>query len=267
MPADPRSRHTRTPLRSLAQELERAGLFGLKVLAVPIGLAGAILLAWGLVGAFQRLSFNSRSVQIWMAMAGGLLVADALLALWDHLSAHDQAKALKRWQGLTNRVLRSRAFGLWPVLLVLLTSLVGLTDWFPASGPDRLMMLGSIAAVAIYGYFREKAEKRRDLLAFADEARDRFAEAAKQIHAERDREIEEREREIEERERGIQIDRLADDLEDRFSELKEDAKTLGVPFRNLVDTTELKDQLNAAAGFSLTDLEFQLILTRLGLEP
>lgn len=259
MPADPRSRYTRTLLRSLAQELQQAGLFGLKVLSVPIGLAGAILLAWGLVGAFQRLSFNSRSVQIWMAMAGGLLVADALLAMWDHLSAHDQAKALKRWQGLTNRVLRSRAFGLWPVLLVLLTSLVGLTDWFPASGPDRLMILGSIATVAIYGYFREKAEKRRDLLAFADEARDRFAEAAKQIHAERDREIEERERIAE-------IHRLAEDLDDHFSELKQDAEAFGVPFRNLVDTSKLKDQLNAAAGFSLTDLEFRYILTKLGLD-
>ncbi|MFN7900583.1 MAG: hypothetical protein ACK5N0_13135 [Synechococcaceae cyanobacterium] len=157
-------------------------------------------------------------------------------------------------------MLRSRALGLWPVLLVVLTSLLGLTDWFPPSGYGRLMMLVTIATVAIYGYFREKAEKREDLLAFADEARKCFTEVAKQIHEERDREIEARER-------SIEIDRLADDLEDRFSELKENAKTLGVPFRNLVDTTELKDQLNAAAGFSLSDLEFQLILTRLGLEP
>jgi len=81
-----------------------------------------------------------------------------------------------------------------PVLLVVLTSLLGLTDWFPLSGSGRLMMLASIATVAIDGYFREKAEKRKDLLAFADAARDRFAEVAKQIHEERDREAEERER-------------------------------------------------------------------------
>ena len=259
MPADPQSSQTKPLWRSLAHGLERAGLFGMKFLALAICLAGGILLGLGLVGAFQRLGLKSLMLQIWIAMAGGLLVADALLALWDRLSPDDQSKVLQRWQGLTNRIARSRAFGLWPVLLVLLTSLVGLTDWFPASGPDRPMMLLSIATVAIYGYFREKAEKRKDLLAFAYEARDRFAEAAKQIHAERDREIEERERIAE-------IHRLADDLDDHFSELKQDAKALGVPFRNLVDTSKLKDQLNAAAGFSLTDLEFQYIFTKLGLD-
>jgi len=267
MPADPRTSLKRPLWRPLAQRLQRAWLFGLKVLAVPIGLAGSILLVWGLVGAVQRLSLNSKVIQIWLSVAGVLIVADALLTVWELLPADDQSQTLKRWQGLTNKLLRSRALGLWPVLLVLLTSLVGLTDWFPASGQDRLIMLASIATVAIYGYFREQAEKRRDLLAFADEARDRFAEAAQQIHEERDREIEERER-------STEIDRLIRDLEDSYGQLKEQARSLNIPFRDLVDTFELRkqlntavrEQLNTAAGFSLTDLEFQYILTKLGLD-
>lgn len=156
-------------------------------------------------------------------------------------------------------MLRSRALGLWPVLLVVLTSLLGLTDWFPPSGSGRLMMLASIATVAIYGYFREKAEKRKDLLAFANEARDRFAEAAQQIHEERDREIEERER-------RSRIDRLIDDLEDLYSKSKEQAQLLRVPLRELVDTNELRNQLQDI-GFTPTDDEFDYILSRLGLEP
>lgn len=257
MSTDAPSTQKRLQWRLLAKELQRAWLFGLKLLAVPIGLAGIILLGWGLAGAVQKLSFNSKMIYIWLSVAGLLIVADAVLAVWDRLPADDQNQALKRWQELTQRLLRSRALGLWPVLLVLLTSLVGLTDWFPASGQDRLMMLASIATVAIYGYFREKAEKRKDLLAFADEARDRFTEAAQQIHEERDREIEERERIAE-------IDRLADDLQDHYGQLKDDAKTFNIPFRDLVDTSELREQLNNA-GFSPTDDEFHYILTKLGL--
>ena len=171
----------------LGKSLKRAWLFGLKMFAVPFGLSGCILLVWGLAGAVQRLSINSKMAQIWLSVACVLIVADALLAVWDTLPADDQSQALKRWQELSKRLLRSRSLGLWPVLLVLLTSLAGLTDWFPPSGPERLMMLASIATVAIYGYFREKEEKRKDLLAFADAARDRFAQAAKQIHLDRDR--------------------------------------------------------------------------------
>jgi hypothetical protein len=45
-----------------------------------------------------------------------------------------------------------------------------------ANGWGRPMMLGLIATVGIYGYQREKREKQKDLLAFADVARYRFAE-------------------------------------------------------------------------------------------
>ena len=250
--------------RAFAQRLKGAWLFGLKVLAVPIGLAGTIGLAAVLTGVVQKLVFNNKIVQIWLCVVSMLIVVDALLAFWDRLPQEDQSQALEQWKGLSGRLLLSRTLSLWPVLLVLLTSLVGLTDWFPPNGPDRLMMLASIATVAIYGYFREKAEKRKDLLAFADEARDRFAEAAKQIHEERDREIEERDREIEERERSTEIDRLISDFEDHFSQLKQDAVVLNVPFRDLVNASELREQLNEV-GFTPTDEEFQVILTKLGL--
>jgi hypothetical protein len=174
---------------------------------VPIGLA--VLIALG--SATVAKAVTSPAIRVLLSLLAIIVVAQWVLAEWDRRPPHVQTQALERWQKLTGRMLRSRALGLWPVLLVVLTSLVGLTEWFPPSGSGRLMMLASIATVATYGYFREKAEKRKDLLAFADEARDRFAEAAKQIHEERDREIEERER-------SAEIDRLISDFEDRYSD-------------------------------------------------
>jgi len=263
MPVKRQNTATRSRWLPSAQGLKQGCQFGLKLLAVPIGLAGSILLGWGLTGAVQKLSLHSKMTQVWLCVVGLLIVIDALLSFWDRLPREDQQRAFERWQGLTDRLLRSRSLSPWPVLLVLLTSLLGLTDWFPANGSERLMMLSSIATVAIYGYFREKAEKREDLLAFADTARDRFAEAAKQIHAERDREIERRNRQIEEGERIAEIDRLIDDLQDCFAELKADAQAFNIPFRDLVDTDELRAQLRSE-GFSPNDAEFQYILTRLG---
>ncbi|MFW6731084.1 MAG: hypothetical protein ACODUE_05025 [Synechococcus sp.] len=222
-------------------------------MGVPIGLA--TLTALGYV-VFAKAA-TSPAIRVLLSLGAFILVSQWVLSGWDRLRADEQAQALQRWQELTKRLWRSRALGLWPVLLVVLTALVGFTDWFPAGGSGRLMMLASIATVAIYGYFREKAEKRKDLLAFADEARDRFAEAAKQIH-------EERNREIEERERSARINRLISDLEDRFSQLKGQAEFLRVPFRDLVDTSELRGQLSTA-GFSPTDEEFYYILSELGL--
>lgn len=71
-------------------------------------------------------------------------------------------------------------------------------------------------------YFREKAEKRKDLLAFANEARDRFAEAAKQIY-------EERNRETEEGERSVKINRLISDFKNNHSQFKTQDKFYRVP--------------------------------------
>ena len=223
------------------------------MVGVPLGLATLTALGY----AVLIRAATSPAIKVLLSLGAFILVSQWVLAGWDRLPVDEQDQALWRWQEATKRLWRSRALGLWPVLLVVLTALVGFTDWFPAGGSGRLMMLASIATVAIYGYFREKAEKRKDLLAFADEARDHFAEAAKQIHEERDREIEERER-------SAEIDRLADDLEDRYGELKAQAESLRASFRDLVDTSELREQLNAV-GFTPTDEEFIYILTRLGL--
>lgn len=248
-------------MKAMATRLQRSGIECMRgltqvapaLLGVPIGLATLVALGY----AVLTKAATSPAIKVLLSLGAFIQVSQWVLAGWDRLPADVQAQALQRWQVLTKRLWRSRALGLWPVLLVVLTALVGFTDWFPASGSGRLMMLGSIATVAIYGYFREKAEKRKDLLAFADEARDRFAEAAKQIHEERDRETEERER-------SARIDRLISGFEDRFSQLKEQAEFLRVPFRDLVDTSELREQLNAV-GFSPSDEEFNYILSELGL--
>ena len=224
------------------------------LVGVPLGLAALIALG----NAVVVTAITSPAVRVLLSLVAILLMAQWLLAEWDRRPQPVQAQALERWQMLTRRMLRSRALGLWPVLLVVLTSLVGLTDWFPPSGSSRLMMLTLIATVAVYGYFREKAEKRKDLLAFADAARDRFAEAAQQIHEERDREAEEREREAKQRERSAEIDQLISNLEDLCSKSKEQAK--------FPDTGELRNQLEQS-GFIPTDEEFNYILSRLGLEP
>ena len=255
-------------MKAMARRLQRSGLECIRglvqiapaLVGVPMGLATLTALGYTVLTK----AATSPAIKVLLSLGAFLLMSQWVLAGWDRLPADEQNQALRRWQEVTKRLWRSRTLGLWPVPLVVLTALVGFTDWFPAGGSGRLMMLSSIAAVAIYGYFREKAEKRKDLLAFADEARDRFAEAAKLIHEERDREIEERHREIEARERSAEIDRLADDLEDRFSELKAQAEFLRVSFRDLVDTSELREQLNVA-GFSPTDEEFNYILNRLGL--
>ena len=121
--------------RAFAQRLKRAWLFGLKVLAVPIGLAGTIGLAGVLTGAVQKLGFNSKIALICLCVVGMLIVIDSLLAFWDRLPQKDQSQAFEQWKGLTDRLLLSRTLSFWPVLLVLLTSLVGLTNWFPPNGP------------------------------------------------------------------------------------------------------------------------------------
>lgn len=248
-------------LKTTATRLQRSGIEWMRGLTKVVrALVGgpaclAILTALGYIVLLKVVS--SPAIKVLLSLGALILMSQWVLAGWDRLPADDQDQALQKWQELTKRLWRSRALGLWPVLLVMLTALVGFTDWFPSSGAGRLMMLASIATVAIYGYFREKAEKRKDLLAFADEARNRFAEVAKQIHEERDREIEKRER-------SAAIDRFADDLQDHYSDLKAQADFLRVPFRELVDISELREQLNIV-GFTPTDEEFEYILAELGL--
>lgn len=264
----------------------------LRLLAVPLGVAGIVLVCWGLIESLLSLNLHSRLALVLLALAAFYIVVDALVALWDRLPARERRRARTSCRWRSRWLLRSRPLSLWPVVLVLLTSLLGVSDWFPAQGWSRPMMLGLITAVGIYGYFRERADQKKTLLAFADVARYRFSEAAEQIHAERDREAESRNREIESRNREYQsrnrehqsrnrdyqsrsrevekgeriaeIDRLIDDLQDRYAELKATAQLYDIPFRNLIDTAALREQLGSA-GFTPNDAEFQYILTRLGL--
>ena len=69
-------------------------------------------------------------------------------------------------------------------------------------------MLAMIASVGIYGYLREKhdekREKKRDLLAFADEANKIFAGERSRDLEKRNRDLEERSRKLEERNRDLE---------------------------------------------------------------
>ena len=69
-----------------------------------------------------------------LALGALCIVVEALEAGWHQLSALQRRKAQASWRWRTRGLLRSRALSLWPVVLVLLTSLLGIADWFPASG-------------------------------------------------------------------------------------------------------------------------------------
>jgi hypothetical protein len=142
----------------------RGSTFALRILAVPLGLAVVYI------------------------------VVEALLAFWDKLPAPERRRARTTWRWHSRWLLRSRPLSFWPVVLVLLTSIHGIADWLPATGWSRPMMLGLIATVGIDGDFREQADQKKTLLAFADVARRRFAEEAKRIHRERSRHSRERSR-------------------------------------------------------------------------
>ncbi len=218
-PSDSVVSHQRITLRRAWTTI---GTFALRLLAVPLGLAGLLLLGWALVRAILSLGFHSRVGQVLLALVALCIVVEALEAGWHQLSALQRRKAQASWRWRTRGLLRSKALSPWPVVLVLLTSLLGIADWFPAPGWSRPKMLGLIATVGIYGYQREKREKQKDLLAFADVAGYRFAEEAKRIHQERDREheeeiradrdrnraIEERNRDIEKAKQSARIDRI-----------------------------------------------------------
>lgn len=185
---------------AMSRGWRRGSTFALRLLAVPLGLAGGVLMGWGLVQSLLTLNLRSRLAMILLAMAAVYIVVDALLALWDKLPAPERRRARTSWRWRSRWPLRSRPLSFWPVVLVLLTSVLGIADWLPATGWSRPIMLGLIATVGIYGYFREQADQKKSLLAFADVARSRFAEEAKRIHRERDRDIRERDRDIEAKE-------------------------------------------------------------------
>lgn len=271
---------------AMGRAWRQASAFVLRLMAVPLGLTGVVLLGWGLIQGLLHLNLHSRVAIILLVLAAVCLVVDALVAGWDRLPSQVRRRAQTSWRWRSRWLMRSRPLSLWPVVLVLLTSLLGMADWFPAQGWSRPMMLGLIASVGLYGYFREQADQKKTLLAFANVARHRFAEEAKRIHEGRDRENEARDREnearecelqvrdreyqardreAEARERSAAIDRLCRDLEDRFSLLKAQARALNIPFRDLVDTSELRDLL-IALDFTPSDAEFAVILQRLGLE-
>ena len=106
--------------------------FALRLLAVPIGLAGVLLLGWALVRVILSLGWHTRVGQLLLALGALCIVVEALEAGWDQLSTLQRRKAQASWRWRTRGLLRSRALSLWPVVLVLLTSLLGIADWFPA---------------------------------------------------------------------------------------------------------------------------------------
>jgi hypothetical protein len=110
---------------------KRGSTFALRLLAVPLGLAALYI------------------------------VVDALLAFWDKLPAPERRRARTSWRWRSRWLRRSRPLSFWPVVLVLLTSVLGIADWLPATGWSRPMGLGLIAAVGINGYFREQADQKK----------------------------------------------------------------------------------------------------------
>ncbi len=186
----------------MARAWRQGSAFLTRLLAVPLGLAGALVVGWGLIRGLLSLSVNSRVAQILLALGALFLVVEALVACWDRQPAPVRRRLRTSWRWRSRWLLRSRPLSLWPVVLVLLTALLGFADWFPAPGWSRPMILGVIATVGIYGYFREKADQKKALVAFADVARYRFAEEAERLIEATERRAQERERSNQERNRA-----------------------------------------------------------------
>ena len=197
-----------------------------RLLAVPLGLAGVMVVGWGLIRGVLSLSVQSRVTQILLALGALFLVVESLVAGWDRLPAPSQRRLLTSWRWRSRWLLRSRPLSLWPVVLVLLTALLGFADWFPAPGWSRPMMLGLIATVGIYGYFREKADQKKALVAFADVARYRFAEEAERLIEATERRAQERERSDRERNRADRARDRDDRARDRDLEASEQSTRL-----------------------------------------
>ena len=110
--------------------------FALRLLAVPIGLAGVLLLGWALIRAILSLGFHTRVGQVLLALVALCIVVEALEAGWHQLSALQRLKAQASWRWRTQGLLHSTALSLWPVVLALLTSLLGIAEWFTAPTYD-----------------------------------------------------------------------------------------------------------------------------------
>ena len=104
----------------------------MRLLAVPIGLAGVLLLGWALIRAILSLGFHTRVGQVLLALVALCIVVEALEAGWHQLSALQRLKAQASWRWRTQGLLHSTALSLWPVVLALLTSLLGIAEWFTA---------------------------------------------------------------------------------------------------------------------------------------
>lgn len=123
-------------LKTTATRLKRFGIQCMRGLAqvVQALVGGPIRLAILTVLGYTVLlkAIPSPAIKVLLSLGALILVSQCVLAGWDRLPAEDQAQALERWQELTKRLWRSRALGLWPVLLVMLTALVGFTELVPA---------------------------------------------------------------------------------------------------------------------------------------
>ncbi len=214
---------------AMNQSWKRLSIFLLLLLAVPLCLIGVVMVGRRQNPPLLSLGQHSSFTTTLLASVAVLLVVEAVVAYWQRLPETTRRRARTIWRWRTRWLLRSRTLSLWPVALVLLTSLLGIADWFPSRGWSRPMMLALVATVGIYGYFREKADQNRALVAFADVARCCFAEEAERIieasqriaeerkrddlsrdraNRERDRNVEKRNRSFEKAEQSARLARI-----------------------------------------------------------
>jgi hypothetical protein len=236
-------------LRGLLKAFRSSGLHTLRAMStlmpvligVPVGLAAMI----GLGGVVP----HSNALKALAGLLAAGLLAQWLLHWWVHRPEPWKLRLVETWESKVRWLLFQPTLGLWPVAFAVLTSLLGIAEWFPTSGPDRPILLASVIVVAFYGYIRTQAEKKADLVAFAIRAKDEFAEATKQILNERDREAE--------------IDRLIKDIVDGFSGLKSDCKAFGVDFRSAVNLPRL---MNECKEMGITGKSYAKLLRELGVD-
>jgi hypothetical protein len=82
----------------MARAWKRGSVFLLRLLAVPLGLAGVLVVGWGLIRGVLSLSVYSRVTQILLALGALFLVVEALVACWDRLPAQAQHRVRISWR-------------------------------------------------------------------------------------------------------------------------------------------------------------------------